>query len=230
MSHEYYIRRTFLLAKRGEGRTQPNPMVGAVLVKNNIIIGEGYHKTYRAIHAEIMAINNAVRKYGHKMLEGSTLYTNLEPCCHYGSNPACTDIIISYGIKEVVYATKDPNPLINGQSQKILNNFGIRTTVGVLKDEADKLNEVFFKYIKEKIPYVYLKTALSLDGRITHPHKKYLSNKIALQYVHQLRNKVDAILVGRNTFLRDKPRLTCRLPHGHNPKKIILPNKIIDPK
>lgn len=230
MSHEYYIKRTFLLAKKGLGRTSPNPIVGAVLVKNNEILGEGYHKTYRAMHAEINAINQAVKKHGHNKLENSTLYVNLEPCCHYGSNPACTDIIISYGIKEVVYAAKDPNPLINGRSKKVLEDFGIKVTSGVLEKEAIKLNEVFFKYITKKIPFVYLKTALSLDGRITHPHKKYLSNKMALHYTHQLRNNVDAVLVGHNTFLHDKPKLTCRLPNGKNPKRIILPNRFVDLK
>ncbi|MFA6027955.1 MAG: bifunctional diaminohydroxyphosphoribosylaminopyrimidine deaminase/5-amino-6-(5-phosphoribosylamino)uracil reductase RibD [Patescibacteria group bacterium] len=230
INHEYFIRRTFLLAKKGEGKVAPNPMVGAILVKEGKVLGEGYHKRFTGLHAEVEAINNAVKKFGHKMLEGSTLYISLEPCCHFGNNPACTDIIISYGLKQVVFSCEDPNPLVAGKGKKILKDFGIKVISGVLKKEGEQLNEIFFKYIKKKIPFVYLKTALSLDGRITHPHKKYLSNKAALHFGHYMRNKIDAILVGHNTFIHDKPKLTCRIPGGHNPKKIILPARKVDLK
>lgn len=230
LNHEYFIRRTFFLAKKGEGRVSPNPMVGAILVKKGKALGEGYHKKYGSLHAEVEAINQAVKKHGHKMLEGSTLYINLEPCCHYGSNPACTEIIISYGIKEVVFSSLDPNPLVSGEGSKMLKEYGIKVTCGILEDEGRKLNEIFFKYIRKKIPFVFLKTALSLDGRITHPSKRYLNNKAALRFVHLLRNKVDAILVGHNTYKRDNPKLTCRMTGGRSPKKIILPAKKINLK
>jgi diaminohydroxyphosphoribosylaminopyrimidine deaminase/5-amino-6-(5-phosphoribosylamino)uracil reductase len=230
MNNIFYLRKTLELAANGKGRTSPNPLVGAVIVKNNIIIGEGWHKKFGGLHAEVEAINNALKKHNSKKLKGATLYVNLEPCSHFGANPPCADIIISYGIKEVVFCTNDPNSLVNGKGEKYLKKFNIKVRKNILVNEARKLNEIYFKYILQKKPFIILKTALSLDGRITHPTQKYLNNKQALQYVHELRNQVDAILIGYNTNRKDRPQLTCRIKGGRNPKKIILPKKKVNLK
>lgn len=230
MDHKYYLNKTLELAAKGKGKTSPNPLVGAVIVKHDKIIGQGWHKKFGGLHAEVEAINNALKKHSSKKLKGASLYVNLEPCCHFGLNPPCSDIIISYGFKEVIFCTNDPNPLVNGNGENFLKKHGIKIKKIILSDKAKKLNAVYFKNITKKIPYVILKTALSLDGRITHPHKKYLSNPEALQYTHELRNQVDAILVGYNTLKKDQPQLTCRIPGGKNPRKIILPKKKINLK
>lgn len=226
--HKKYLQRCLELAKKGEGKVLPNPMVGAVIVKNGEILAEGYHKKIGWMHAEVEAINRALRKYSSRKLSGATLYVNLEPCCHYGHNPPCTDIISNYKFKEVVYCMRDPNPQVAGKGKKALEEFSIKVTEGILKEEAKKLNQAYVKFITKKIPYVIIKTALSLDGKITHPKKKYISNKDALNYVHELRNSADAILVGHKTNQKDKPRLTCRIKGGTDPKKVVLPKKNIN--
>ncbi|MEW6680434.1 MAG: bifunctional diaminohydroxyphosphoribosylaminopyrimidine deaminase/5-amino-6-(5-phosphoribosylamino)uracil reductase RibD [bacterium] len=161
---DIFLKRAFLLAKRGLGKTSPNPMVGCVIVKKGRIIGEGYHKKAGFPHAEIIALKKA-----GKNAREATLYVNLEPCSHYGRTPPCTDAIIKAGIKRVVASTLDPNPVVKGK--EILEKGGIKVDIGRLKDEGEHLNEVYFKYIKTGMPFVMLKVGMSLDGKITIGHQ-----------------------------------------------------------
>ena len=198
------MRRALELATKGRGATSPNPMVGAVIVKNGKIIGEGYHKKAGAAHAEI----NALRQAGHKA-KGATLYVTLEPCCTFGKTPPCSDAIIGAGIKKVIVAAKDPNPLNNGKGISILKGRGIMVKTGVLGQEARHLNEIFEKYITTKMPFVILKMAESLDGKIATKtgNSKWISCEKSRRLVHSLRKQVDAVMVGANTNHIDKPRL-----------------------
>ncbi|MFH1781773.1 MAG: bifunctional diaminohydroxyphosphoribosylaminopyrimidine deaminase/5-amino-6-(5-phosphoribosylamino)uracil reductase RibD [Patescibacteria group bacterium] len=225
---EQYIRKAIALARKGEGATSPNPLVGVVIVKNHKIIGRGYHKKFGSAHAEINAINDAIKKGNN--LTGSTLYATLEPCCHWGNTPPCVDEIIKRKIKRVVIAHKDPNPLINGKGTNKLKRHGLRVDTGILEEEAKKLNYPFIKYMRTKMPFVILKMGISLDGKITHPTKRYITNKKSLEYVHKIRNSVDAILVGHNTYKKDKPKLTTRIRGGKNARPVILPKNRTDLK
>ncbi|ADL52542.1 bifunctional diaminohydroxyphosphoribosylaminopyrimidine deaminase/5-amino-6-(5-phosphoribosylamino)uracil reductase RibD [Clostridium cellulovorans] len=219
--NESYMRRALELAKLGAGRVSPNPMVGAVIVKNGEIIGEGYHKQYGGPHAEVNAIAS-VSDNGE--LEGSTIYVTLEPCCHYGKTPPCTKAIIDNKIKTVVIGTLDPNPLVAGKGVEILRAEGIEVIVGVLEEECLKINESFMKYIKTKTPFVIMKAAMTLDGKIATStgDSKWITNEESRINVHKLRNKVSGIMVGINTVLKDDPELTCRLEGGASPKRIIV--------
>lgn len=219
--HEYYMNRAFELAKCGWGRTNPNPLVGAVIVKNGEIIAEGCHEILGCAHAEVAAFNNA-----KQCVEGSTLYVNLEPCSHYGRTPPCAKAIIEAGVRKVVVAMVDPNPKVSGKGIQMLKDAGIDVQVGVLEDEAKKLNEIFIKYITKKKPFVIMKTAMTLDGKIASlsGDSKWISGESSRQYVHTLRDRVSAIMVGANTVLKDNPFLTTRLPSkaGKDPKRIIV--------
>ena len=213
------------LAKKGEGKVSPNPLVGCILIKNKNIIGQGYHKKYGGNHAEIEAINNAIKHGNKNKIKDSTLYVNLEPCCHRGKTPPCVDEIIKRKIKKVIIACKDPNELVNGKSIKKLRDNNIKVELRLMEKEAENLNKYFFKYIKTGLPYVIWKSGMSLDGKITHPNKKYITNKKSLEHVHKIRNEVDAILVGVNTIIKDNPKLNVRLK---NSEKNIIPI-ILDP-
>ncbi|NQU99884.1 MAG: bifunctional diaminohydroxyphosphoribosylaminopyrimidine deaminase/5-amino-6-(5-phosphoribosylamino)uracil reductase RibD [Parcubacteria group bacterium] len=212
-------------ARKGEGKTSPNPLVGAILFKNKKIIGQGYHKKYGSNHAEVEAINDAINRGNKNKIKNSTLYINLEPCCHFGNTSPCVDEIIKYGIKKVIVACLDPNKKVNGKGIKKLRENNIKVELGSMEKEAIDLNKYFFKFIKTSRPYVIWKSGMSLDGKITHPKKKYITNKKSLEYVHKIRNSVDAILVGVNTVVEDNPRLNIRLK---NNKKKITPI-ILDP-
>ncbi|MEO0102818.1 MAG: bifunctional diaminohydroxyphosphoribosylaminopyrimidine deaminase/5-amino-6-(5-phosphoribosylamino)uracil reductase RibD, partial [candidate division WOR-3 bacterium] len=204
---ENYIALTLKLAKKGQFFTSPNPHCGAVLVKGGKIIGKGYHKKFGGPHAEILAIESVKDK---RLLKGATLYSLLEPCSHYGKTPPCTERIIREGIKEVVYAMDDPNPLVKGK--EVLENAGIRVKRGVKEKEAKELNEWYIKYMKEKKPYVTLKAALTLDGKMATKggESKWITGEKARDFSNLLRCEQDAILVGINTVIKDNPRLTCR--------------------
>lgn len=215
-----FMREALSLAKSAEGRTTPDPLVGAVLVRGGRIISMGYHGEVATPHAEAWAIEKAGNE-----ARGSTLYLNLEPCRHYGNNPPCTDSIIHSGIKEVVAAMKDPNPLVNGEGFKILRGHGIKVRVGLLEEEARKLNEVFIKYITTKKPFVVLKTAMTIDGKIATRTgaSRWVASLASRRYAHHLRNVYDAILVGVGTVLIDNPKLTVRLvKRVKNPIRIVL--------
>ncbi|MEW5803088.1 MAG: bifunctional diaminohydroxyphosphoribosylaminopyrimidine deaminase/5-amino-6-(5-phosphoribosylamino)uracil reductase RibD [bacterium] len=216
-----YMNQVFKLADQGKGRTSPNPMVGAIIVKDNEIVGQGYHERYGAPHAEIRALEQAREK-----AKGATLYINLEPCCHQGQTPPCTAEIIRAGIQRVVVATKDPNPLVNGQGIRELKMQGIEVKTGVLENAARKFNEYFFKYIRMKTPFVILKMGMSLDGKMATKtgDSRWITSSLLRGFVHQLRNEIDATLVGIGTVIRDNPRLTTRLKdgQGRDPKRIIV--------
>ncbi len=219
-----YIRLAIELARKAKGLTSPNPCVGAVVVKDGRIVGRGYHRRAGGPHAEIYALKQAGRR-----ARGATLYVSLEPCCHYGKTPPCVDSIISSGVRRVVAAMKDPNPLNNGRGISALKKRGIRIDVGILKDEAARLNEAFIKYITKKMPFVTVKVAQSLDGKIATRtgDSKWISGDGARRFVHRLRSRVDAIIVGANTVLKDDPLLTARIKSRNikQPLRIILCGK-----
>ncbi len=222
-----FMREALALARSQMGKTSPDPMVGALVVKGNRIISRGYHAEQSTPHAEAFAIKKAGSR-----AKGATLYLNLEPCCHYGYNPPCTHAIIKAGIKRVVAAMKDPNPLVNGKGFAQLRDAGIKVNVGVLEEEAKELNEAFIKYITTNMPFVMLKSAMSLDGKIATVTKesKYITGLPARQRVHMLRVYVDAVMVGVNTVKIDDPALTVRDVGDENitkrnPKKIVLDTK-----
>lgn len=223
MNDETYIQLTLEIAKRGSGYVSPNPMVGCVITKNNKIIGAGYHQKYGENHAEINAINSAVES-----LEGSTLYVNLEPCSHYGHTPPCVDKIIESKIKRVVIGTLDVNPLVSGNGVKKLKKAGIEVKVGVLEKECTELNKFFFKYITKKIPYVTLKIAQTLDGRIADKsnYSQWITSSESRKFVHSLRSQYDAVLIGRRTAEIDNPLLTVRLTEGRNPWRVVLDSEL----
>ena len=204
-----FMKKALSLAKRGTGIVSPNPLVGSVIVKNHKIIASGYHKGFKKPHAEA----EALKKVGKKA-KGATIYVNLEPCCHWGNNPPCVKLIIEAGIKRVVYAMNDPNPLVKKCSTpSILKQAGIEVLQGVLETEAKKLNEIFSKYIVQKKPFITLKMAQTLDGRIADRfgNSKWISNELSRDVVQQLRFQHDAILAGIGTILKDDPTLTIRL-------------------
>lgn len=207
------------LARKGRGYVSPNPMVGAVIVKNGKIIGKGYHKQFGGRHAEINAIRNA----GHRV-RGATLYVTLEPCCHEGKTPPCIDTIIKQKIARVVIGTVDSNPLVSCRGIDSLRQSGIDVKTGVCKDECRRLNEMFFHYMETGLPYITLKFAQTLDGRIATAtgHSRWISSAASLKFAHRLRAEHDAILVGRRTVDRDNPELTVRLVRGKNPLRVVV--------
>ncbi len=224
---EYFMKRCLKLAAKGRGMVNPNPMVGAVIVKNNRIIGEGWHKKYGGAHAEVNAIGSAVES-----VEGATIYCSLEPCCHYKKQtPPCVPLIITSKIKKVVVASLDPNPEVNGLGIRQLRDAGIEVEFGLLEDEAKELNKFYFKYVTEKIPYVTLKIAQSLDGKISIARNKqtWLTGEKARRFVHQQRAIHDAVLVGTNTVKVDNPLLNVRDVKGRNPYRIILDGNLTVP-
>lgn len=203
-SNLYFMNLAMKLALRAKGRTLPNPLVGAVVVKNGQVIGRGYHKKAGLEHAEVIALNQAGQK-----AQGAVLYVTLEPCAHFGRTPPCVNRIIKSGIKEVVVGMVDPNPLNNGKGIELLKKSGIKVSVGFLENELKNINEVFIKYITKRMPFVTVKAAQSLDGRIASRagDSKWITSDRARAYAHRLRRNYDAIMVGINTVLRDNPKL-----------------------
>ena len=218
---EKYVKIALELAKRSKGMTSPNPCVGAVIVKDGKVAGKGFHRFAGGPHAEIYALRQAGKK-----AEGATMYVSLEPCSHHGRTPPCTDAIIRSGIKRVVAAIKDPNPVNNGRGLRILGRRGIKTRVGFLETEARELNEDFIKYITKKMPFVTVKVAQSLDGKIATRtgDSKWITGDKAREFVHKLRSEHDAVMVGAGTVLKDDPLLTARVrgKRVKQPLRIIL--------
>lgn len=214
-----YMRLALRLALKGAGRTSPNPMVGAVLVRKGKIVATGYHRRAGSDHAEIVALKRA-----GKRARGATLYLNLEPCSHQGRTPPCTLLLIESRLKRVVVGMVDPNPLVSGAGIRKLRRAGIQVDVGLLEAECRRLNEAFGKYITRRVPFVILKLAASLDGKIATStgDSRWVTGESARRYVHQLRNQVDAVVVGAGTVIADNPRLTCRLPGGRDPLRVVL--------
>ncbi|MCR5343318.1 MAG: bifunctional diaminohydroxyphosphoribosylaminopyrimidine deaminase/5-amino-6-(5-phosphoribosylamino)uracil reductase RibD [Butyrivibrio sp.] len=208
MNDEMYMRRALKLAVKGRGYTNPNPMVGAVIVKDGRIIGEGYHEKYGQLHAERNALKNCTES-----AEGATIYVTLEPCCHYGKTPPCTEAIIENGIKRVVVGMLDVNPVVAGNGVRILEEHGIEVTVGVLEEECRKLNKIFIKYISEKIPFVTMKYAMTSDGKIATVtgQSKWITGTSSRENVHRTRHAMMGIMVGVGTVIVDDPMLDVRL-------------------
>lgn len=208
---------TLKLAAKGSNSVRPNPLVGCLIVKRGRIVGKGYHKKFGEEHAEVIALKSAGKK-----AVNATLYCNLEPCSHWGKTPPCTEKIVESGVREVIIGIEDPNPLVNGFRE--LKFRGIKTKIGILREGARKLNQVYLKYVKTNMPFVILKVAMSLDGKIATStgDSKYITSNEARKYVHQLRKDVDAVMVGINTVIRDNPKLDARLVKGNNPLKIIV--------
>lgn len=221
------MKRVLRLAEKGRGRTSPNPMVGAILVKRGKVVGQGYHAKAGEDHAEIIALRRA-----NKNAKGATLYINLEPCTHYGKTPPCAPRVIEADVKRVVIGMKDPNALIRGKGVDTLRKAGLDVRVGVLEAECRRLNEAFCKYVLAKEPFVILKVASTLDGKIAtrEGDSKWISGEISRRFVHKLRDQVDGVLVGIGTVLRDNPMLTTRIKGTRDPYRIILDSRLKIPE
>jgi diaminohydroxyphosphoribosylaminopyrimidine deaminase/5-amino-6-(5-phosphoribosylamino)uracil reductase len=214
------MRHAIELAKKGVGRVNPNPLVGAVIVKEDKVIGEGYHKVYGDLHAERNAFLSLADP---EEARGAQMYVTLEPCCHHGKQPPCTEAIIRHGISKVYVGSSDPNELVAGKGISQLKEAGICVETGVLKKECDALNPVFFHYITHKTPYVLMKYAMTLDGKIATytGHSQWISGEASRERVQETRNALTGIMVGIGTVLQDNPRLTCRREGGRNPIRIV---------
>lgn len=209
MTDNNYMIRALELAKKGCGWVNPNPMVGAVIVKDGNVIGEGYHQRYGELHAERHALASCIVPP-----VGAAMYVTLEPCCHFGKTPPCTEAIIESGIKRVVIGSSDPNPLVSGKGVEILKRHGIEVVEGVLQSECNKLNEVFFHFVQEKTPYVVMKYAMTMDGKIATRtgDSRWVTGEAAREHVQRDRHRYSGIMTGVGTVLADDPMLTCRLP------------------
>lgn len=218
-----YMKRAIELAKMGVGAVNPNPLVGAVIVKDGRIIGEGYHRRYGQLHAERDAFAHLTED-----AEGADMYVTLEPCCHYGKQPPCVEAIIEHKIKKVFCGSDDPNDKVAGGGFKRLREAGIEVVTHCMKEECDSINDVFFHYIVNKTPYVVMKYAMTLDGKIaTHTgESKWISCEASRNHVMMLRNSLMGIMVGIGTVLADNPMLTCRMENGRNPVRIICDSKL----
>lgn len=223
MIEEKYMRRAIELAKKGEGWCHPNPLVGAVIVKGGHVIGEGYHAKFGDLHAE----RNAIRSLSEPA-EGADLYVTLEPCCHYGKQPPCTEAIIENKIRRVIVGSRDPNPKVAGGGVKALRDAGIEVVEDFLKEECDELNPVFFHYIRTGTPYVVMKYAMTLDGKIATKTgaSRWITGPESLSYVHQMRNALMGIMVGIGTVVADDPLLNCRMENGRSPVRIIADSSL----
>ncbi len=224
-NHEYFMNIAMRLALKAKARTYPNPMVGAVVVKNGRIIGRGYHEKAGMSHAEIIALDEA-----GKNAKGANLYVTLEPCAHFGRTPPCTDTIIKSRVKEVIVGMVDPNPLNNGRGINMLRKQRIKVRVGFLEDKLRKINEVFIKYISKRMPFVTVKVAQSLDGRIATKRgdSKWITSDKSRSFSHRIRSNYDAIMVGVNTILRDNPKLDTWFSKRH-PIKIVVDSQLSTP-
>jgi diaminohydroxyphosphoribosylaminopyrimidine deaminase / 5-amino-6-(5-phosphoribosylamino)uracil reductase len=223
----HYMKMALDLAKKGRGFVNPNPMVGAVIVKEGKVLGKGYHKFFGGPHAEVYALKEAGEN-----AKDSCLYVTLEPCSHYGKTPPCAKAIIKSGIKRVVIASVDPNPLVSGNGIKMLKAAGIEVDTGVMESSALQLNEVFMKYISKRLPFVVMKCAVTLDGKIATctGESKWITGKASRNRVHKMRNSLTAVMVGVGTILDDNPLLTTRLEgKSRSPKAIILDSKLKSP-
>lgn len=217
------MRMALELARKGKGWTTPNPLVGAVIVKGGRIIGQGYHQKYGQPHAEVNAIASAKED-----VTGATLYVTLEPCSHFGKTPPCSDLLIDKNIKRVVVGTLDPNPLVAGKGIERLRNNGIEVVTGVLEEESQKLNEIFIKYIVTKEPFVVMKNAMSLDGKIATVtgESQWISGESSRKQVHSLRHELAGIMVGIETIIKDDPQLTSRTLNSRNPIRIVVDSQL----
>ncbi len=228
--YEKYIKKCISLARKGEGNVSPNPLVGAIVLdKNGNLAGYGWHKKCGQAHAEVNALKMAEEK-GIEV-KGGTVFVSLEPCSHYGKTPPCADKLIEKGIKKVVSGCTDPNPKVAGRGLKKLESAGVEVVCGVLEDDCKKLNEIFIKNQTQNAPFVAVKTAVTLDGKIATKtgNSRWITSEKSRNYVQKLRNKYDAILTGSGTVVADDPSLTCRLKKGVNPVRIIVDSNAVTP-
>lgn len=218
-SHEFYMERALDLARLGSGHVSPNPMVGCVIVRDDIVLSEGWHHTYGDVHAEVDALQLLNGK-----AEGATMYVNLEPCVHYGKQPPCIEAIISSGVRHVVVAMPDPNQLVAGKGIEALRAAGIEVTTDVLRDKAEHFNRAFVHWITTGRPHVTLKIATSIDGRVRMPpdQPRYLTSVESRLRVHRMRSGRDAVMIGVGTAVYDNPELTVRLCSGRNPIRVVV--------
>ena len=223
MTDETYMRRALELAEKGAGWVSPNPLVGAVIVKDEEIIGEGYHEQYGQLHAERNALAHCT-----KSPKGATIYVTLEPCCHHGKQPPCTDALLAAGIRRVVIGSKDPNPLVHGKGIRILREHGVEVTEHVLEKECDAENEVFFHYMQTKLPFVILKYAMTLDGKIATKTgaSKWITGEAARKEVQHMRHQYMGIMAGIGTVLADDPMLNVRVEGWKSPVRIVCDSKL----
>ena len=227
MTDREYMQRAIDLALLGAGHTNPNPMVGAVIVKDERIVSEGYHEKYGDLHAE----RNALSKCGWKA-PGATMYVTLEPCCHHGKQPPCTDAVIESGVSKVFIGSRDPNPLVSGKGVQLLRDAGIEVVTDFMREECDAINPVFFHYISTGLPYVISKYAMTMDGKIATRTgaSKWITGEDARQRVQEDRGRYAGIMVGIGTVLADDPLLTCRIPGKNNPVRIICDTNLRIPE
>jgi diaminohydroxyphosphoribosylaminopyrimidine deaminase / 5-amino-6-(5-phosphoribosylamino)uracil reductase len=219
---EAFMEKCIELARKGKGFVSPNPLVGSVIVSNGNIIGKGYHKKFGEAHAEVNAVNDA-RKNGFDV-KGCTVYVNLEPCTHQGKTSPCADLLVREKVGKVVIGMKDPYEKVNGKGIRKLKNAGIEVKVGILENECLELNKFFIKFVTKKLPYVSLKIAQSIDGKIALNNfkSKWITGEASRKYVHQLRSEYDVVLIGKNTARYDNPSLTVRDIHGRTPYRIVI--------
>lgn len=231
MNNEQYIKRCIELAEKGKGRVSPNPLVGAVLVCNGRVIGEGWHEQYGAAHAEVNCLNS-VKEEDKPLISKSTMYVSLEPCAHHGNTPPCADRLVKEHVKRVVIANRDPFVEVDGKGLEKLNNAAIDTTTGVLEKEGNWLNRRFFCYHEQKRPYIILKWAQTTDGFVApeNGERFQITNISSQQLVHKWRTEEDAIMVGYNTAKNDDPSLTARLWKGKNPLRLVIDRHLVLPK
>lgn len=229
MQHKDLMREALRLAEKGMGFASPNPMVGAVIVRNGSIIAGGWHKAYGGLHAEREAFAECERKGID--CSGADMYVTLEPCCHHGKQPPCTEAVLQHGIRRVFIGSSDPNPLVAGKGVKFLRDNGVEVTEGILKDECDAINEIFFHYITTKRPFVTMKYAMTMDGKIAcwTGRSKWITGEGSRNFVQRERLRHSAVMVGIGTVLADDPQLTCRLENGRNPCRIICDSTLKTP-
>ncbi len=221
-----YMQRAINLAERGRGWTSPNPLVGCVIVKNGKIIAEGYHEKIGGWHAERNAILNSDAD-----ITGATAYVTLEPCCHHGRTPPCSNLLIERGIKKVFIGSRDPNPLVSGKGAKQLRTAGVEVVEDFMREECDKLNPIFFHYIQTKRPYVLLKYAMTADGKIATStgESKWITGETARAKVQETRHQYSAIMVGVETVLADNPMLNSRMPNARQPIRVVCDSQLRTP-
>lgn len=226
MTDNEYMSIALELAKKGSGWVSPNPMVGAVIVKDDKIIGKGYHEQYGKLHAERNALLSCTESP-----KGATMYVTLEPCCHYGKQPPCVNAVLEAGIKHVLIGSSDPNPLVSGKGVTILKQNGVQVTENILEEECDKLNQVFFHYIQTKRPFVIMKYAMTIDGKIAAytGESKWITSETSRNHVQQQRHRYSSIMVGIGTVIADDPLLTCRIENSKNPIRIICDSQLRTP-
>ncbi len=226
MNDKEYMRTAIRLAEQGTGWTAPNPLVGAVIVKDGKVIGQGWHEKYGQPHAERNALASCTQSPS-----GADIYITLEPCCHHGKQPPCVDAILKSGIRRVIIGSADPNPLVNGKGIRILREHGVKVTEHVLTEDCDRLNEIFFHYIRTKRPFVTMKYAMTMDGKTAAftGASKWITGEAARSHVHRQRHRFTAIMTGVGTVIADDPLLTCRIPGGKNPVRIICDTHLRTP-